>query len=322
MVSSPGVDHPAVSTAALPLELLRCPETGSELVLAQDGLVALEGGRRYPIVEPGIPLFAQEFLSAEAKVQQEHYDRIAATYFTNLSYPHTEEYMASLDAALVDVIGYRTLGTVAEICCGRGEAFHLLSDRMERGVGVDVSLAVLKAARIEHPSMTLHFLQGDATSLPLTSGAFDTVFMLGGIHHVNDRARLFAEIQRILKPGGRFYFREPVSDFALWRWLRALVYRLSPALDHETERPLRHNDTALALERAGFAVQHWGTHGFLGFCIFMNSDVLVVNRLLRFIPGIRTITRWSTRLDDLTLSLPALRGAGLQVIGVAEKPSV
>jgi hypothetical protein len=52
----------------------------------------------------------------------------------------------------------------------------------------------------------------------------------------------------------------------------------------------------------------------------MNSDVLVVNRLFRFVPGIRAITRGATRLDEVMLRLPGLGGAGLQVIGVAEKP--
>ena len=53
----------------------------------------------------------------------------------------------------------------------------------------------------------------------------------------------------------------------------------------------------------------------------MNSDVLVFNRLFRFIPGIRFITRLAVNLDDLMVRLPGLSRAGLQVIGVAEKPS-
>jgi hypothetical protein len=52
----------------------------------------------------------------------------------------------------------------------------------------------------------------------------------------------------------------------------------------------------------------------------MNSDVLVFNRLFRFVPGIAALTRLSTRLDAWTSSLPGLARAGLQVIGVAEKP--
>ena len=74
------------------------------------------------------------------------------------------------------------------------------------------------------------------------------------------------------------------------------------------------------LESCELRCESWSTHGFLGFCVFMNSDVLVFNRLFRFVPGIRQITRLSTRLDQWTLALPGLGRAGLQVVGVAVKP--
>ena len=283
-----------------------------------DELVCADGQHRYRVVD-GIPLFAEQFCSPEGLSQQAHYEKIAAAYVANLNYPHTEEYLAYLDRALLEAIGDRPLGTVAELCCGRGEAFQLLGARINRGVGVDVSPSMLRAAAALHDADQLFFVQGDATMLPLAAASVDTVFMLGGIHHINDRPRLFAEVARILKPGGRFYFREPVSDFLLWRAIRAVIYRVSPILDHTTERPLLYDETVPLLEAAGLRPLAWRTHGFLGFCLFMNADVLAFNRLFRFVPGIRAITRAATRLDEWTVSLPGLRRAGLQVIGVAKK---
>jgi SAM-dependent methyltransferase len=302
------------------LALLRCPATGSALHQSGGFLVSADGAHGYAIADNGIPLFAAAFCSADALAQQAHYDTIAAAYVANLHYPHTEEYMAYLDRALLAVVDASSLGTVAEICCGRGEAFALLAERVTRGVGVDISLSMLEAAKDHHPGERFSFVQGDATTLPLADGSIDTVFMLGGIHHVNDRRRLFAQIARILKPGGRFYFREPVSDFFLWQWIRAIVYRLSPILDHDTERPLLQRETVPVLAACGLECQVWRTHGFLGFCLFMNSDVLVFNRLFRFIPGIRGVTRCFARLDGWILGLPWMSRAGLQVVGVAVKP--
>jgi len=146
------------------------------------------------------------------------------------------------------------------------------------------------------------------------------VFVFGGIHHVNDRRGMFAEVYRVLKPGGRFYWREPVDDFFLWRWLRAVIYRMSPTLDHETEHPLRYRDTTQIMAEVGFDVERWDTYGFLGFCVFLNRDVLVVNRMFRFIPGIRWITRFAAWCDNAALHLPGMRHAGTQVVGVARKP--
>ena len=66
----------------------------------------------------------------------------------------------------------------------------------------------------------------------------------------------------------------------------------------------------------------WQTYGFLGFCLLMNSDVLVVNRLLRFIPGIRFIANGFVFLDVAMLKIAALRHCGLQVVAVTKKTDV
>lgn len=302
------------------LDLLCCPVTGESLELRGLVLVSADGTQHYPIDDAGIAQFAATPESSDAQIQQAHYDRVAHAYVTNLSYPHTREYSAYLDGALLAQLPAAGLGDVAEICCGRGEAFQLAAGRFRRAVGVDISLKMLRAARKEHQTPNLAFVQGDATRLPLADGTFDSVFMLGGIHHVNDRAALFREVARILKPGGRFYFREPVSDFWPWRMLRAAIYRISPSLDHLTERPLRYDETAPYLARAQLRLTSWKTYGFFGFCLLMNSDVLMFNRLFRFIPGIRAITRAFTRFDDWVTSRRNWTRRGLQVVGVAEKP--
>ncbi len=316
---SPAPPKTSAETFETFLDILCCPVSRTALSWNSQVLQSAQNANAYPLTEEGIPVFAEQFCSAEARQQQKHYDKVAADYVANLSYPHTIAYMSYLDNELFKVIGQDNLGTIAEICCGHGEALKLIGDRITRGVGIDISLAMLREARKHHTEDNVLFAQGDATMLPLASDAFDNVFMLGGIHHVNDRQGLFKEIARILKRGGRFYYREPVSDFIFWRGIRALVYRFAPALDHETERPLLYDETIPILEKAGLTSQHWKTHGFFGFCLFMNSDVLVFNRLFRFIPGIRTLTRWSTYLDEGILSLPGMKRAGLQVIGIAEK---
>jgi ubiquinone/menaquinone biosynthesis C-methylase UbiE len=264
-------------------------------------------------------MFAERALSAEAATQREHYDTVAGNYLANLSYPHTQEYMAFLDRKLEEALGPARMGTAAEICCGRGEAFLIYGDRIDLGIGIDISTAMLLAARKALPDRKFVFLQGNATSLPIADDSLDTIFMLGGIHHVLNRERLFCEIARVLKQGGRFVFREPFDDFILWRSIRWIIYRLSPALDHMTERPLRTSETVEPLEQVGLRLCHYQSHGFLGFCLFMNSDILLLNSAFRFMPRVRVIVRAFSRLDDWIVRLPGLRWAGLQIIGVAVK---
>jgi ubiquinone/menaquinone biosynthesis C-methylase UbiE len=305
------------------LDLLRCPATGQPLLIEQDALVTSDGGHAYRISAPGLPLFAENACSSDAETQRAHYDRIAANYIAHLQYPHTIEYAAYLDRALLQVVGAGNLGTIAEICCGRGEALQLVGTRAKRAIGVDISQNMLEAGLADYatePNIVL--VQGDATRLPLADGIFDSVFILGGIHHVNDRHALFSEVFRVLKPGGNFFFREPCSDFVLWRALRAIIYRFSSELDHTTERPLIEEETVPVLRSVGFELKSYERHGFLGFCFLMNSDVLIFNRAFRFIPGIRRLTRLAADFDEWTLRWPFMRRVGLQVVGCAAKPGL
>ena len=84
--------------------------------------------------------------------------------------------------------------------------------------------------------------------------------------------------------------------------------------------PLLYAETVPALEQAGFHSRIWRTYGFLGGALLLNSDVLIFNRAFRFLPGIRRLTRAMAKFDDWTVRLPSLQRAGLQVIGMAEKP--
>jgi SAM-dependent methyltransferase len=304
------------------LALLRGPGSQAPLAAEAGALVERATGRRFEVTASGIPRMLPPETSEDARRQMEHYDEaFARQYSENLDYPHTQEYMAYLDRCLEKEVAPADLESVGELCCGQGEMLKLFGERVRFGVGVDVSLPMLEKAREASPGRPDYlYVQGDATRLPLADASVGSVFMLGGVHHVSDRPALFREVARVLRPGGRFFFREPVSDFFLWRAIRAVIYRLSPALDADTERPLLWDETVPVLREAGLELVSWKTYGFLGFCFFMNSDVLVFNRLFRFIPGIRALTRLAAAVDDLTTRLPGLRRSGLQVVGVARKP--
>ena len=324
--SSTGGDYESSRNRLSPnfVKLLRCPATKSLLQFDRQKakLVSETGHELYEINRNGIPLFSPLPETVESKRQQAHYDKVSQTYCENLSYPHTQEYNKYLDASLLEIVKTVPLGRMAEVCCGRGEAIALFWNYYEEAVGVDISEAMLNQGANQQSKGNVFLLQGDATNLPLQSNMFDTVVMLGGVHHVNDRKALFSEVKRILKPQGKLIFREPVNDFFLWRWLRSVIYRLSPALDFETEHPLQYRETKQQLSDAGLELDSWQTYGFLGFCLLMNSDVLVVNRLLRFIPGIRFIANGFVFLDVAMLKIAALRRCGLQVVAVTKKPDI
>jgi SAM-dependent methyltransferase len=211
------------------------------------------------------------------------------------------------------------IDTLVELCSGRGEAIRIPGLRFRRALALDVSLSMLEAGRRDMQAQSLCFLQADVTRMPLADACTDSVITLGGIHHVPDRQALFDEVSRILRPGGRFYWREPLDDFLPWRLARKLIYRASSVLDADTERPLRYEETEPQLRRAGLRLEAWRSSGFVAWCLLMNSDVLRFNRAAKFLPGVRALTRLGARLDEGALALPGCSGCGAQVIGQAVK---
>ena len=163
MSAAHGDAEAAANPLASFLDILRCPETGARLAV-RGGELVRDDGRRYRVDAAGIPLFAEIAVSPDAETQRQHYNTIAAAYTANLEYPHTQEYVNYLDRAALAASGGGDLGTVVELCCGRGEALMLFDRQIRRYVGVDISENMLHAVQSlnRHPNALL--LQADATN--------------------------------------------------------------------------------------------------------------------------------------------------------------
>ncbi|WP_415715114.1 class I SAM-dependent methyltransferase [Maridesulfovibrio sp.] len=293
------------------LSLLQCPTTKKQFVQNGRSVVSSDGAVSYPLTDSGIISFAKSDFSSDALIQEDHYNKVAKDYVVNLGYPHTQAYLAYMDEVFKEVANLNEHVVAAEICCGAGECVSIFDEYVKCGIGIDISMQMLENAAKKYSGKNT-FVHGDATNIPLQDNSVDVVMMAGGVHHINDRKKLFSEVYRILKTGGVFVAREPLNDFFLWRALRDIIYRLSPALDYDTEEPLRFDKTVSVLEECGFTVEDWKPFGFLGFILFMNSDILYFNRLFKFVPGIRKIVEYSTRFDSWVLKHKKFKNIGLQ----------
>lgn len=100
--------------------------------------------------------------------------------------------------------------TLLDIGCGSGGVTLHLARRHGLGhaVGFDVEKPVVEAARRRANAWGLAdrvvFVQGPPGPLPFESASFDIVFSKDALLHVPDKDALFAEIFRVLKPGGVF----------------------------------------------------------------------------------------------------------------------
>lgn len=96
---------------------------------------------------------------------------------------------------------------VLDCGCGVGSITLDLAERVSPGqvVGVDVDetqLAVARKGAAERGLTNVSFEQGDVYHLHFDDGSFDAVLAHTLLMHLSDRARVFAEMRRVLRKGG------------------------------------------------------------------------------------------------------------------------
>ncbi|MEM7224959.1 MAG: methyltransferase domain-containing protein [Pseudomonadota bacterium] len=116
---------------------------------------------------------------------------------------------------------------VLDIGCGIGGVDLLLArDHGAASVlGIDVEAPLIRRARdlAERAGLAerIAYRQVEPGPLPLEDGSFDVVFSKDAMIHIPDKAALFAEVRRVLRPGGSFI----ASD-----WLQSAEGRGAPEM--------------------------------------------------------------------------------------------
>ncbi len=90
--------------------------------------------------------------------------------------------------------------------------------------GVDLTQIAIEttATRLKMYGYTSTLQRVDAEQLPFDDNAFDIVYSWGVIHHSENPERIVAEIERVLKPNGKFIgmFYRRRSIFAIKLWIK------------------------------------------------------------------------------------------------------
>lgn len=111
---------------------------------------------------------------------------------------------------------------VLDVGCGRGGTAALMAERFGAEVtGVDLAPDAIAFCRRIHLGVA-RFEVGDAEQLPLEDGLCDVVTNIESSHTYPNLRAFFAEVRRVLAPGGRFLYTDllPVQR---WVEVRALL---------------------------------------------------------------------------------------------------
>ena len=131
---------------------------------------------------------------------------------------------------------------VLEVGCGSGDFALHLAGQARTVTAVDFSPAAIEIAQKKRTDVTANvtFQVADAQALPFPDGSFDVIFSCECLEHVPDPRRALAEMQRVLRPGGRLILTtENYSNGVLLYWLMAWLKR-EPFNSGNAPQPIEH----------------------------------------------------------------------------------
>jgi ubiquinone/menaquinone biosynthesis C-methylase UbiE len=123
-------------------------------------------------------------------------------------------------------------------------------------VGIDLTEEYCRAAALLAERVGLshrvEYRPGNALAMPLDDGAFDAAYTQHVAMNVEDKLRLYGEVWRVLKPGGRFGIYDLLQGAS-----GDLVYPVPWARDASTSFLVPPDELRRLLDDAGFAILSW-----------------------------------------------------------------
>lgn len=162
-------------------------------------------------------------------------------------------------AATVAALRLRPGDLVVDVACGPGNFTATFAAAVSPGgqaVGVDLSGPMLARARRDNGHAAATYLRGDATSLPFPDGSVDAVNCYAALYLIPDPFAAFAEMVRVLCPGGRLALM--TSRASPHAWLRPVQAR---ALAASGLRMFDDDEFTGRLRAAGFTEISHDVHG-------------------------------------------------------------
>ncbi len=221
-------------------------------------------------------LFEQESLFKEdldrAKLVRDERSKEMVRFFDSIA-GNWEKLKSELigDLAINELIlkHIKPVEIIADLGCGTGDlAFALAAKAEDRVIGVEKSPKMLDEARRRfainngNSDEKIDLRIGELEHLPLREGEADTAVINMVLHHLPDPAAAFAEIHRVLKPGGDFlivdllsHHQEDMRERYGDRWLGFNETEIREWLDSSGFQSSKMHTFELKNDLAGFIIK-------------------------------------------------------------------
>jgi SAM-dependent methyltransferase len=246
----------------------------------------------------------------------------ALPYYPHAPWPHLApdffqlfEHVDFRDRRVVDIGAGRTWSSRHIAMLGRAREVVAVDVLTRRFLGLETADVFFAEDRRQFER-----IRGDIHRVPLHDGWADVVFGAAAIHHSPDPARLFAEVWRLLAPGGRFVFMAEPSK-------KASILERQPQNEETAvginEHIYSFEEYMQPLRAQGFRPRHFAPRSIRYRMLYPDPDFMAgltpfLRRLSRCALGRRLVTR----LVRGRFTGPLVyRYASLPLSVVAEKPA-
>jgi len=229
-----------------------------------------------------------------------------------------------LTEVLIEYAAIKPGEKILDVGCGAGTTTRLLASRVGvngKVLGVDISTALMAAAKAQAGEGRLEFFEGDAGSTTVPMEDADLIISRFGVMFFADTAQAFGHMRKVLKPGGRLCFVcwGPLQDNPWFQMpLEVIAARLGPI---EPIKPRAPGPLAFAqidyieefLGKAGFGNTDIATRDIQLIC--RDGPAEIAGFLMEFGPGARVLTTLDVDAEtkrqlivDLTERVTAFEG--------------
>lgn len=146
--------------------------------------------------------------------------------------------------------------SILEVGCGTGKYSRTISKKThcKNYTAIDVDAQTISRAESKNAEDSkIIFQRADVLRLPFNKSSFDVVIILDTLHHVADWRRAIREIKRVLKPKGKFLFR----DYSIDTYSMPLLGIITRQI---VDRPFDHMfdqiEFTTYLSKSGFHITH------------------------------------------------------------------
>ena len=165
---------------------------------------------------------------------RELFDQIAAKYVKKDSFPASRRARKMRLLQTLQHCHQMTDLDILEVGCGTGFAAEYLAGTYRSYTGIDYSQELIRYALCRHTRPNVSFQSIDFYEFFPTQ-SYNSIFMIGVLHHMTDIPVAINKCYSLLKPGGCLAVNEPQSANAIFHALRKIRTKIDRSYSDEQE---------------------------------------------------------------------------------------